>query len=161
MRAAKLDIHDQPVNMKLLDVAYRSWIDKQEMVDAVLGRTPPPEHRMVGAIAEEMVQAAPELVTYDPDGSMTGIAYDRVGVALIPIIRCLVNRIESLEGATLTVWPDSPTWDDTDLIDEVTAYGAFEKEAPLPDGLVIPPSGLEEEIDASDGTDLPVQMEGA
>ena len=68
----------------------------------------------------------------DEHGTLTGIAYDRVALALIPLLRDLTNRIEHLEGAPVTEWPESPSYDDTALWDEVTAYGSEEPEQPMP-----------------------------
>ena len=131
VKAAKIDVEDAS-SSNLLNVAYRSWVDKQAMIDAVLGRTDTPTRRTVGAVAEEMEVVAPELCTYDEHGTLTGIAYDRVALALIPLLRDLTNRIEHLEGAPVTEWPESPSYDDTALWDEVTAYGSEEPEQPMP-----------------------------
>lgn len=131
LKRAKIDVQDQPANWGLLDVPYRSWIDKQAMVDTVLGRAPFPEHRVMGAVAEEMLEKAPELCTFDEStGELNGIAYDRMGAALLPLIRNLLNRVETLEGNEATEWSTSPTYDDTALLDEVTAYGQYEEEEP-------------------------------
>ena len=142
LKANKLDVEDQPVNMDLLKVPYRSWIDKQAMVDAVLGVAEIPEHRIVGSVAEELVKYAPELGAYAADGTLEGISYDRIGPALFPIIRNLLNRIEALEGSPLTEWPDSPVYDDTELMDQITKYGnePQETEAPITKPLEMPES---------------------
>ena len=136
VKAAKLDVADQPMNLGVLKIPYRSWTDKQAQIDAILGVTDVPTDRTIGAVAEEVEQVAPELITRDPDGRVTGVAYDRVGVALIPIIRHLLNRIEVLEGREPTVWPESPTYDDTALWDEVLAYGAADPVSPPADAPV-------------------------
>lgn len=131
VKAAKIDVTDAE-SPALLNIAYRSWIDKQAMIDAVLGRADAPTRRVVGAVAEEMEQVAPELCVYDEEGNLSGVAYDRVALALIPILRGLTNRVEALEGAPATVWPASPVYDDTALWDEVTGYGSEEPETPYP-----------------------------
>lgn len=134
LKAGKVDVQDQPGNAGLLGVSYRSWIDRQALVDAVLGEAPVPTHRVVGAVAEEMEQVAPELCTYGPDGLLTGIAYDRVAIALIPLLRGLTNRVEMLEGAAATSWPQSPTYDDEALVDGITSYGAVPAKELAPAG---------------------------
>lgn len=54
-----------------------------------------------GLILEDVVESGPvELLTYDVDGQPLGIAYDRVGVALIPYVRDLVERVKRLEAGT-------------------------------------------------------------
>ena len=133
VKASKFDVQDQAPNWGLLDVPYRSWIDRQAMVDTVLGRAPLPEHRIIGAVAEEMQVKAPELCTFDAiTGELNGIAYDRGFLALIPLMRVLLNRIEALEGGPITQWSDSPVYDDTAMLDEIAAYGAFPEESPSP-----------------------------
>lgn len=52
--------------------------------------------RIPGAIAEDVEKVAPLFVTYDNDG-LNGISYDRIGVALIPLVNELYARIERLE----------------------------------------------------------------
>lgn len=140
VKSAKIDVTDAH-SPGLLNIAYRSWIDKQEMIDAVLGRDADPDRRVVGAVAEEMEQVAPELCMYDSHGNLTGIAYERVALALIPFLRDLTNRVETLEGADVTVWPMSPTYDDTALLDEVTAYGL---EVIEPPAATVPPEVVDE-----------------
>lgn len=154
VKAGKLDVADQPMNAGLLEVPFRSWTDKQAQIDAVLGVAAVPERRTVGAIAEEVEKVAPELCTYDPDGRLTGVAYDRVGVALLPILRDLVNRVETLEGREPTAWPESPSYDDSALWDEVLSYGFAD---PVPIAPTVPPepSGPPSNPDASAGLEEP------
>jgi hypothetical protein len=145
VKASKLDVRDEASGIDLLKVTYRSWLDKQAMIDAVLGRGAEPMRRITGAVAEEMEQVAPELCTYDTDGNLTGIAYDRVALALFPILRDLVNRVEAVEGQPLTVWPESPSYDDTALLDEVTAFGAYPQEPADVGQQPTPPSAADPE----------------
>ncbi|WP_436881718.1 phage tail protein [Mammaliicoccus sciuri] len=57
--------------------------------------------RHAGLIAEEVAQAGlNEFVTYGEDGSLEGIAYDRLWVHLIPIIKQLKEKVEALENGT-------------------------------------------------------------
>lgn len=56
--------------------------------------------RMLGLIAEDVAATGiHELNTYDSDGNLAGVAYDRVAVALIPWLRDNDKRIEALEAA--------------------------------------------------------------
>lgn len=64
------------------------------------GRVERGEHAptMVGLIAEEVAAAYPELATFDDEGVLNGVAYDRVAVALLPIIKDLAARVAELES---------------------------------------------------------------
>ena len=53
--------------------------------------------RGFGVIAEDVEAIDPRLVTYDADGRVEGVAYDRFGPALIPLVRRQRDRIASLE----------------------------------------------------------------
>lgn len=100
----------------LLSIDYKSWIDKGEQalheeylefreanpMAPVLERlgeaSQEAPDRRVGAIAEDFVDAGlEEFVTYDQFGEVDGLQYDRIGPALIPIVRELRDRIEQLE----------------------------------------------------------------
>lgn len=128
LRKAKLDIQDAECNIDLLKVPLRTWVDKQELIDCVLGRSDVPETRVIGVVAEELEEFAPELCLYDEYGDLSGVAYDRMGAALIPILRKMQNEIEELKGEKLTEWPESKIYDDTELLDEVLAFGAEPQE---------------------------------
>ena len=128
LRKAKLDIQDAGCNIDLLKVPLRTWVDKQELIDRVLGRTDHEGERIIGVVAEELEEVAPELCLYDENGDLSGVAYDRMGAALIPILRKMQNEIEELKGEKLTEWPNSPVYDDTELLDEVLAFGAEPQE---------------------------------
>lgn len=58
-----------------------------------------PLTRIPGVVAEEVAKVCPVLATYDENGVLNGVAYDRIGPLLIPLVRELFARVEALEGA--------------------------------------------------------------
>mgnify|MGYP002655845016 CR=1 FL=1 len=59
--------------------------------------------RYAGLIAEDVEQAGlTEFVTYGTDGQIESIAYDRLWIHLIPVIKKLLNRVEELENERTT-----------------------------------------------------------
>lgn len=145
LRKAKIDIQDQQVNLDVLKVPFRSWVDKQDLIDTATGSKKRPQTRVVGNVAEEMERYAPELCVYDDDMALTGISYERIGSELIPIVRHLLNRIEVLEGNEPTIWPESPQYDDTELIEEITSYGVYNESYDNENPIVQPVDASESE----------------
>lgn len=85
----------------ILDVQPKTWIDKHEYeykhndpegADAVLSRIP-------GLIVEDLEKLnVPEaFFTHDGNGERSGLAYDRMWLALIPIIKKLKTSVDGLE----------------------------------------------------------------
>ncbi|MCM3179754.1 phage tail spike protein [Cytobacillus horneckiae] len=118
-RRYKLLIEDmnQEQFPKILQVRPRTWFDKgqSEMYASLLEREANGEEidwenedvgeiqRITGVIAEEVEAAGlSEFVQYkrEPDGthSVQGVAYERLWLPLIPIVRSLVSRVEQLES---------------------------------------------------------------
>ncbi|WP_152346587.1 hypothetical protein [Brevibacterium sp. CFH 10365] len=112
----KTDVEDAPLLSSVLDVQPRTWIDKADVASAqtlsefreevpigpapreVGGATSEPA-RHFGAIAEEVDELGlTHLVEYDAFGRPDSLHYERFGVALIPIVRELRDRIEELEA---------------------------------------------------------------
>lgn len=112
---------DETVFDKLLNIEVKDWFDKPEaerlsaamtptMID---GSTPdeidaeheevlPPVElrRIPGVIAEEVEAVGlGQFVNYDDAGEVQGVMYDRLGVALIPVVRRQRDRIIELETA--------------------------------------------------------------
>lgn len=102
---------------KLLSVDAKTWVDKSraEMVadnlTAIQNGEEPEEYpagmggleRIPGVVAEDMVDAGLDLFVHFEDGEPESVLYDRIGPALIPIIRRLRDRVDALEqqlGAT-------------------------------------------------------------
>jgi hypothetical protein len=89
----------------VLDVQPRTWTDKaererQDAQDPNDECLPPDAElpRHYGAIAEELADLGlTELLQYDEQGRPDAISYDRIGVALIPIVRQLSERVAELE----------------------------------------------------------------
>ena len=97
---------------KLLSVDAKTWFDKgkaerfaehetavahEEEPAEWLDTTPP--RRIPGVVAEDLEAAGLDMfVTYTDDGETESVMYDRIGVALIPIVRSLRDRIEVLEA---------------------------------------------------------------
>ena len=110
----KADQQDAEVPDALLDLPVKTWIDKRSQqvmddLDGVMGpltRTETEDldaarqavaRRGFGVIAEDVEAIDPRLATYDADGEVEGVAYDRIGPALIPIVRRQRDRIAELE----------------------------------------------------------------
>lgn len=125
LKSAKLDVHDVERDpYAILNIPYREWTDRGSVERAKAGGYDDENKRQtnVGVVAEEVEEYAPELVTHNSDtGELNGVSYDRIGPALLPLIRSLVNRIEVLEGKPQTEWPESPIYDDSELWDTINA----------------------------------------
>lgn len=82
---------------KLLNVLPAIWNDKSELKQyKACGLKP---RKSYGMIAEDVADAGLELlVSRDKNGEITGIQYDRIGVALIPVIKKLKQKVERLEN---------------------------------------------------------------
>lgn len=94
-RRYKHDIQDFTVPDALLDVPFRTWIDKGEYERN--GANTEGLARIPGLIAEEVAQACPELVIYDDKGRPDALAGDRIGMAALTLIRRQRDRITRLE----------------------------------------------------------------
>lgn len=109
MRAAKLAI--EPISaadaLALLDVDVVTWFDRaaseayaasiteadDEARDRLLSDMTVGLRRIPGLVAEDVDAAAPLFATHDSDGNLTGVAYDRVGVAWIPAYKHLLAMV--------------------------------------------------------------------
>ena len=114
----KTNISDAKELPRLLDVSVRTWQDKADVELAErlkkfreeTGEGPVPQSlsdaevdapRSFGAVAEEVDELGlSELVRYDAYGRPDGLHYEMFGVALIPEIRKLRDRITELERLT-------------------------------------------------------------
>ncbi|MGR6088947.1 hypothetical protein ACU4IU_00105 [Brevibacterium sp. CSND-B09] len=98
---------------RLLSVDAKTWIDKtraDRIADyetaIALGEEPEGDlsdcgglERIPGVVAEDLEAAGLEMfVTYNDDGETESVLYDRIGPALIPIVRSQRDRIEALES---------------------------------------------------------------
>jgi hypothetical protein len=117
-RRYKTNITDARELPGLLDVSVRTWQDKADVELAErlkefrkgTGEGPVPQSladaevdapRNFGAVAEEVDELGlTELVRYDAYGRPDGLLYEMFGVALIPEIRKLRDRITELERQT-------------------------------------------------------------
>lgn len=83
---------------KLLEVPVAHWKDKEEVLNKTLDPTAKNPETYFGMIADDLDEAGlKELVEYDDKGAVHGIQYDRVALALIPLIRNYRDRITELE----------------------------------------------------------------
>lgn len=84
---------------KLLNVPIATWYDKAEMKRYASGESNIVPVRYFGMIADDLDEAGLDLLVRKlPDGELSGINYDRIGPALIPVIKNLKERIEVLEN---------------------------------------------------------------
>ena len=83
---------------KLLELPTATWTDKAELARYTKGESEMKPATHFGMIAEDLADAGLEmLVQRNPDGELEGIQYDRIGPALIPVIKNLKDRVEKLE----------------------------------------------------------------
>ncbi|WP_072533065.1 hypothetical protein [Lactiplantibacillus plantarum] len=83
---------------KLLEVPVAHWKDKEEVLAKTLDPDAKNPDTYFGMIADDLDDAGlNELVEYDDKGSVRGIQYDRVALALIPLVRNYRDRITELE----------------------------------------------------------------
>lgn len=86
----KAEIEDAPADLRVLDLKPRTWRSLADGDD--------PDRRFYGLVAEEVAEAGlPQLVYDDVDGRPAGVAYDMVGLTLVPIVRDLVQQIADLK----------------------------------------------------------------
>lgn len=111
------------MSRKLLEIEPKSWFDKasadrwaeidsmkadgewtEEMEDSYI---PDPLTRIPGVIAEDLDEVGLDVfVEYNSDGAPESVLYDRLGVALIPVVRELRDRVDELEAKLAA--PDTP-----------------------------------------------------
>lgn len=83
---------------RLLGLPTATWIDKAELKRCNEGESQIKPTRYFGMIAEDLAAAGLEmLVQRNPEGGLEGIEYDRIGVALIPVIKQLKDKVKELE----------------------------------------------------------------
>ena len=94
-RRYKSDIQDVDYGLKAFELRPRTWVDKsayEENNNSSEGLT-----RITGFIAEEIDELGlTELVQYNEDGSPEAVNYDRIMVAIVPILKHQQSIIESL-----------------------------------------------------------------
>lgn len=88
----KTDIQGWDPGYRVLGMETQSWVDRTPMDPA------DPLQRYYGLIAEQVAEVMPELATLNEFGEPESVQYERVGPALIPVIRDMVRRIEELEA---------------------------------------------------------------
>lgn len=110
LRKAKLAIDTLTVDdvRPILDIPTSTWFDRTntEMYADYLtdpkghpdGATAEPLQRIPGVVAEDVEPLMPLLVTYDQNGELNGVAYDRIGALLIPLVKELTDRVTALEA---------------------------------------------------------------
>lgn len=96
----KVDITPQAIDFStLMSLTPKSFIDKGEYT--ANNNSANGLKRYLGLIAEEVAQIPTLkdfLVAYDGQGQPDSINYDRVAVAMIPLLQDLQNRVTKLEG---------------------------------------------------------------
>lgn len=106
-RKYKTDIQDADngYGNKLIEFAPKKWIDKVEKKryeeDPVNNKKP---GYYYGLIADDLDAAGLDmLVNYGADGEVEGINYDRLAVALLPVIKSLKDQVASLKEQIKTL----------------------------------------------------------
>ncbi|UOK18355.1 minor tail protein [Arthrobacter phage BruhMoment] len=88
----KTDVQPWDPDYRVLGIETYSWVDRHP-VDPEQ-----PLQRYYGHLAEQVHEVMPELAVLNEFGEPDAVQYERVGGALIPVIRDLVKRIQVLEG---------------------------------------------------------------
>lgn len=87
----KENIVDSDLSDEILLVKVREFTFKPEFSDDVSVQT--------GVIAEELVDAGLErFVYFDDDGNVEGVAYERLVLALIPVVQSQAARLDAVES---------------------------------------------------------------
>lgn len=94
-RRYKLDIQDYDVPEELLDVPFRTWVDKAEAEENGGAEGLP---RLPGLIAEEVAEVDSTFVIYDQEGRPDALHGDRIGMAALTLLRRQRDRIDDLEA---------------------------------------------------------------
>lgn len=95
-RRYKKNIEDAPILRRVLEIQPRTWepLEKSEEDNDDI------TERIYGAVAEELADLElEELITRNEEGEPESINYDRIAVALIPIIREMDDRLKRVEEA--------------------------------------------------------------
>jgi hypothetical protein len=94
-RRYKADIQDMDYGMKALELQPRTWVDIVEYEEN--GNSAEGLNRIPGFIAEELHDLGlNELVQYNEDGQPDAVYYDRMLVAILPVIKNQQELIENL-----------------------------------------------------------------
>lgn len=116
----KLDVQDLSADdpYRVLRLQPRDWWDRTAMEQVADGfeaahlraqglevpgllalrEDMPIPHRVPGFVAEEVANAIPELATWDGDGNLSGVAYDRVAAYLLVAMKAMKQEIDELRG---------------------------------------------------------------
>jgi hypothetical protein len=96
LRSKKYDISDMSKEEyeAVLEIVASTFYDRGEWTRN--GESTEGLRRIPGAIGEQVEEVAPLFATYDDDG-LCGISYERIAVALIPIVKEQREKIASLE----------------------------------------------------------------
>ncbi len=116
VRAAKMDIRDiQGDPYRVLNLQPRDWIDRGQAARQAAGMehddlaaegiilaearvgAPRVLPRIPGFVAEEVEDVLPELATYDDQGDLVGVMYDRVPAYLLLAVRALKAEVDDLK----------------------------------------------------------------
>ena len=90
--------YDTTYGNKLLNLPTATWKDKYEVKKYEAGEIDHKPRSYYGMIAEDLDKAGLDMLVTKENGKITGIQYDRIGVALIPVIKELKEKIKRLES---------------------------------------------------------------
>ena len=90
--------YDTTYGNKLLNLPTATWKDKSEVKKYEAGEIDHKPRSYYGMIAEDLDKAGLDMLVTKENGKITGIQYDRIGVALVPVIKELKEKIKRLES---------------------------------------------------------------
>ena len=106
LRRYKAAIETPEPSSDFLSLTPRTWFDRREVEDAGLDFDTVTEaecvaaglRRIPGFVAEEVEAVNPLFCTYNSDGELEGLSYDRLAVAVHPVLKDLDARLRVLES---------------------------------------------------------------
>ena len=106
LRRFKGRIETPALSDEFLSLTPRTWFDRREVEDAGLDFDTVTEaecvaaglRRIPGFVAEEVEAVNPLFCTYNSDGELEGLSYDRLAVAVHPVLKDLDARLRVLES---------------------------------------------------------------
>lgn len=88
----KMDPQPWNPDYRVLELEEYSWVDRQPLDPTT------PDARYYGYLAEQVHRVLPEMVTLNEHAEPESVDYERLTVALIPVVRDIHYRVEDIEN---------------------------------------------------------------
>jgi len=80
----------------VLQIQTATWYDRTQVEEN--GDSTEGLRRIVGHIAEQVEEVAPQFATYDEEGNLDGVDYRAISAALLDVVKDLEKRVSALEA---------------------------------------------------------------